>query len=489
MFRLESGATALPPDVAGFIEALNEPGTFHRQAIDFFSGDSDVVVARSPGRLDVMGGVADYSGSLVLQMPTLECTIVGIQRDPSRVLRVLSVGAGPQEHALRIDLPIGDLETAGKAVDYDRARDYFASDPSRHWVSYVAGAFLVLMRERNVTFSEGARILVASNLPRGRGVSSSAAIEVAVMQAVSVSLGLGIEPSELALLCQKVENSVVGAPCGIMDQMTAVCGEAHKLLALLCQPATLQGMISIPDGISVWGLDSGVRHSVSGAEYSSVRLGAFMGYRMIADQAGLDVSPTTAPGRVIINDPKWGGYLANITPSEFEDRYSRVLPDVIRGSEFISRYRGTTDSVAAVDPDRTYPVRAATAHPIYEHSRIRAFAHLLGGSVDDVTLTAMGELMHQSNASYSACGLGSEGTDLLVDLIRTAGPRKGLYGARVTGGGSGGTVAVLGKASAAGALESVASRYAEKTGYKPYIFRGSSSGAAAFGHLRMVANF
>jgi L-arabinokinase len=299
---------------------------------------------------------------------------------------------------------------------------------------------------------------------------------------------MSIEPSEMALLCQKIENSIVGAPCGIMDQMTAVCGEAHKLLALLCQPATLQGMISIPDGISVWGLDSGVRHSVSGVEYSSVRVGAFMGYRMIADQAGLDVSPATAAERVIIKDPKWGGYLANITPPEFEDRYSRGLPDVISGLEFISRYRGTTDSVTVVDRDRTYPVRAATAHPIYEHSRIQTFARLLDGSFDDRTVTTMGELMYQSNASYSACGLGSEGTDLLVDLIRAAGPRNGLYGARVTGGGSGGTVAVLGRASAAGALESVANQYAEKTGYKPYIFRGSSPGAAAFGHLRMAAN-
>src|SRR5262249_32003353 len=253
----------------------------------------------------------------------------------------------------RFILPLEDLERGGTPLDYDTARAYFARDPGNQWASYVAGAFLVLMRERSVTFSEGARILITSNLPQGRGVSSSAAIEVAVMQAIASSFGLSIEPLDLAFLCQRIENSVVGAPCGIMDQMTAVCGEANKLLALLCQPARLQGTISIPEGISIWGLDSCIPHSVSGSEYASVRVGAFMGYRIIADQAGLAATTTSTKGRVIVDDPEWGGYLANIGPSEFETRYADALPDVMSGDEFISRYQGTTGSATQVDPDRT----------------------------------------------------------------------------------------------------------------------------------------
>jgi L-arabinokinase len=270
-----------------------------------------------------------------------------------------------------------------------------------------------------------------------------------------------------------------------MDQMTAACGEAGKLLALLCQPARLEGTISIPGGVAVWGLDSGIRHSVSGDQYSSVRVGAFMGYRMIADRAGLEVRSGPLPGQVTIDDTKWAGYLANVTPSEFEKHYRSALPDNISGAEFTSRYQGTTDTVTSVDRDRTYPVRAATAHPVYEHNRVRTFAQVLTGAVDDHGLESLGELMYQSNASYSACGLGSEGTDLLVDLVRRAGPGKGLYGARITGGGSGGTVAVLGRPSAEAAVQEVADRYAEMTGYKPHIFRGSSSGASKFGHLRV----
>src|SRR5439155_15401674 len=98
-----------------------------------------------------------------------------------------------------------------------------------------------------------------------------------------------LPPRELALLCQVVENRIVGAPCGVMDQMTAACGEENRLLALLCQPAELQGQVSLPEEIAVWGIDSGVRHSVAGADYGSVRTGAFMGYRIIADLAGIPV--------------------------------------------------------------------------------------------------------------------------------------------------------------------------------------------------------
>ena len=88
----------------------------------------------------------------------------------------------------------------------------------------------------------------------------------------------------------------------------------------------------------------------------------------------------------------------------------------------------------------------------------------------------MGELMYASHASYSACGLGSDGTDLLVELVRQAGPAAGLFGAKITGGGSGGTVAILGRADAAQAVAEIARRYHEQTGREPYVFAGSSTG-------------
>src|SRR5262245_47768274 len=185
------------------------------------------------------------------------------------------------------------------------------------------------------------------------------------MSAVAAGFEILLDSVELASLCQKVENLVVGAPCGIMDQITVSCGERGRLLALLCQPADLINMISIPGNLAVWGLDSGVRHAVSGNPYGDVRAASFMGYRMIAEIDGLRVRQNEPTGSVQIDDPHRRGYLANISPEEFEHSYAKYLPERISGAEFLSRYKGTTDLVSRIDPGRNYSVKASSAHPIF----------------------------------------------------------------------------------------------------------------------------
>ena len=93
--------------------------------------------------------------------------------------------------------------------------------------------------------------------------------------------------------------------------------------------------------------------------------------------------------------------------------------------------------------------------------------------------------MYLAHESYGACGLGSTGTDLLVELVRRAGPSRGLYGAKITGGGSGGTVAVAGASDASPAVLDVVEAYARETGRSPRVFSGSSCGAAEFGIARL----
>lgn len=483
MYRIVHGTTHGLPDAAQFIELLNtleeHPAL---EARELFDTPTELFVARAPGRLDVMGGIADYSGSLVLEMPILEATLVALQRDAARTLKIVSL-SDEEEPALAFEMPLTDFESDGAPVTYETARAYFQRDPPRHWAAYVAGVFLALMRERGAVFREGARLLISSRVPGGKGVSSSAALEVATMQAAAAAYDIPLEPRETALLCQMVENLVVGAPCGVMDQTTSVCGESNGLLMLLCQPAELQGAVEIPDEIAFWGLDSGVRHAVTGADYGSVRAGAFMGYRIIAELAGLQVSAGETGEPVQIDDPRWGGYVANIRPSEFEQYFAARLPELVGGAEFLARFKGTTDTLTRVAPERSYAVRVPTAHAVYEHHRVRVFKELLAGRPTGRRLELLGELMFQSHASYSACGLGVAGTDRLVELVRECGPAEGLYGAKITGGGSGGTVAVLGRRDAGAAIAKVADRYARETGHKPHIFADSSPGSAAFGHL------
>jgi L-arabinokinase len=95
--------------------------------------------------------------------------------------------------------------------------------------------------------------------------------------------------------------------------------------------------------------------------------------------------------------------------------------------------------------------------------------------------------MYESHESYGRCGLASPGTDRIVALVKSAGPAAGLYGARITGGGSGGTVAVLGRVDASAALARIADQYERETGYRPYVFAGSSPGVAATGATALKA--
>ena len=424
------------------------------------TGDAELSIARAPGRLDVMGGIADYSGSLVLQRPIAEATFAAVERIDRPVLEIVSVGR-PQH-----TVPLASLAPGGMPLEYDQARRMLAAT---HWVSYVGGVVLVLARERGMTLDSGARIVVTSAVPEGKGVSSSAAIETATMGAVAGAFGIALEPRDLALLCQKAENLVAGAPCGVMDQMTCVFGEQDALLALLCQPAELQPSVPVPEDVGFWGLDSGERHAVGGSDYGAVRTGAFMGLRILSERIDLP-----------------GGHLANLEPEALEGELMRDLPEEMSGGEFIERYGATADTVTSVERQRRYRVRTPTVHPVYERRRAERFRALLRERCgDDASAEGrrheLGALMSESHAGYGACGLGSPGTDLLAALVRAEGPAAGLYGARITGGGSGGTVAVIGRRDASTAIARVAAAYERQTGYRPYVFAGSSPGAAAFG--------
>ena len=419
-------------------------------------------IARAPGRLDVMGGIADYSGSLVLERPIAEATWVAVQRIDRPILEIVSLGRDA------CTIPLELLVPDGAPVSYEDARRMFTKARLKpdttydHWTAYIVGVVLVLARERGLPLTSGARIVVVSDVPEGKGVSSSAAVETATMAATASAFGIAVEPRELALLCQTAENHVAGAPCGVMDQMTCVFGDEHALLALLCQPAELQAPVPIPDDIEVWGLDSGERHAVGGSDYGAVRAGAFMGLRILSEH-------TSVPGN----------YLANIAVDQFEQELVRYLPEQMSGDEFLARYGSTADPVTSVEHGRWYCVRAPAAHPVYERSRVEAFRRLLPESAEDAR-RRLGQLMYDSHASYGRCGLGSKGTDRLVALVRE-GEAAGLYGARITGGGSGGTIAVIGRREAAAAIARVADAYEEQTGYRPHIFAGSSPGVVAFG--------
>lgn len=454
----------------------------HASVAPYFDSNKALFVARAPGRLDVMGGIADYSGSTVLQFPLAESAVVFCQHTTEPVVRVVSAFDESGHDYRSVSLALSDFfdSTTGHPASLSQMQKRFhALSKEQHWVAYIAGVFSVLMDATEFSLKSGVVLYVHSTVPQGKGISSSAAIEVATMRVVTRAFDIKVSAHQQAVLCQRVENHVVGAPCGLMDQMTCSVGVKNSLLRLLCQPDIVQEPVQIPSGLAVFGIDSGVRHAVSSSDYESVRVSAFMGYRYMLDSAGIATKNVKASSIV---DDRWQGYLANVSVSEFTQHFEAALPETISGTDFLQRYDNTADSVTQVNPHMHYAVRVCTAHPVYEHFRVQLFANLASQCTDHESMVAaallMGECMYQSHASYSVCGIGCDGTDDLVSRLRQIGAARGIYGARITGGGSGGTVAVLAQVKCEELVRTVASDYAENSGIGGQVFSGSSDGAS-----------
>ena len=439
-----------------------------------FHKDKPVFSATSPGRMDVMGGIADYSGSRLLQMPIAESTTVSLQLREDGVFHLFSKGIRHKDLETEIVFK-GGLAPAEAGV-------FLRSQPGGDWAAYVIGCFVILNLELGLPFS-GADIYIESNVPAGKGVSSSAALEVATMLSLMKAHGVVPDRIKLPLWAQKVENQVAGAACGLMDQLSVTLGEKKKLLPLVCQPYTVFDAVSIPAGIIFAGIDSGVRHAVGGASYGDVRTAAFMGYSIIAAEHGvgaLEIETARAIGSW--KDLPYGGYLANIPLSLFEQRYAGLLPGKIHGRDFLARYGGTIDAATSVDPARIYDLLSCARHPVEEEFRVSSFERLLKAFPKSRDrrdlLCAMGELMMQSHASYSAVGLGNERTDEIVEMVRAAGHDKGVYGARISGGGSGGTVVVLAEGRVGReTVKKIHKELSERQGKRLSLFLGSGDGA------------
>ena len=440
---------------------------------DWFRLGRPIVVGYAPARLDVMGGIADYSGATVLELPLALGVRVAAQLGDDGLLAVRTDGpAVPQLARPDVSLPATVLR-AGSPGEVPARLRAALEDAGAAWASYILGPLAILRSTGLLPQVAGLRLAAWSDVPAGAGISSSAALEVAALRAVQGLLNLDVEPLRLAVLAQQAEHRVARAPCGIMDQVTATLGRKDHLLMLRCQPAEVLGHRLLPRDGQVFGIDSGVAHRVAGDQYGRVRVATFMGRAIIAAHSK-DAERADPPG----------GYLCNLAPERFATAYERLLPVEMSGADFLARYGETGDDATTVDAAAIYRVRACTTHPILEQANVVAFLAALDRyeeTGDRGALEEAGAAMYRSHHSYGArCGLGTPETDLIVNLVREQGPHHGLYGAKITGGGAGGTVAVLGAGSGARAgVEEIAATYARRSGNKTRVLAGSSDGAAA----------
>jgi L-arabinokinase len=275
------------------------------------------------------------------------------------------------------------------------------------------------------------------------GVSSSAALEVATLRALEKASGRRLRGTSLARLAQRAENDLVGVPCGLMDQLASAHGTRGALLPILCRPDVLDDPVPLPPGAVVVGWPSGVRHAVSGSPYATARAAAFMGKKILENSLARPLA-----------------YVTELTPSQLNDLLGHdELPSVLLGRDFLARHGAVDDPLSKIDPEKGYPVDAAVRFPITENSRAALAVQLLRAVRADnrqETLRTVGVFLYESHGGYSAMGLGCQETDVMVQAVRDRGPERGFYGARVSGGGSGGTVVVLLEATALPELEELA---------------------------------
>ena len=346
-------------------------------------------VGRAPGRLDVLGGVGDYSGSLVLQAPIRASTTVEIA--PCAEYRLQSDSHG---------------EAAAASLDLARLP---------RWTHYPLGCLQVFTAVKRWRPRRGLAFRIRSDVPPSAGVSSSAALEIATLRALAALSGIGFDGLEIAYLARRAENEIVGVPCGLMDQLASAFGRPGAILPILCRPDVLGEPIGLPHGAAVVGWPSPITRAVGGSPYTTARTASLMGKRLIETRLG-----------------RTWRYTSELPLVE-------SLPERMAGADFLAQHRPIDDPLSVVEPEREYPVRAATRFPIEEHARCLHACELLHAG----RLSEIGRLMKASHRGYGAMGLGTDETDRMVARIEELGPSEGFYGARVSGGGAGGTVVVL----------------------------------------------
>jgi galactokinase len=435
----------------------------------FFRTMRPAWIARAPGRLDLMGGNVDYTGGLVLQLPLRESVWAAVQPSPEPEIRIFNPDAARFGWETTLEIQTSKISSL-KAIAALCERS-----PGALWGRYVLGAFHLLHQRFGAFANQGANLFLASNLPPNRGVASSAALEIATLKAASAALGIPLDGVALAEAGQWVENVAAHSACGIMDQAAIVLGQQNCLLPLLCQPCSPLAPIRLPQGLRIWGIDSMVSRSTHGKAYETARAAAFIGYQMICQWEGLHPVPEEISGIPRWTDARWNGYLSNIAPSTFRASYERRLPESLSGRDVLRLFDRHLDPFTSVDPDLSYPIRAAVRYASEENLRVETAKTLfeaLGNIEFDRTLRLIGELLFQSHLAYAECGLGAAACDDLVTLAR----RFGFFGAKMTGGGAGGVVAILGHESQEDSLKQLLAEYAAEHGATPYLFEGSSDG-------------
>ena len=203
------------------------------------------VIASAPGRVNLIGEHTDYNEGFVL---------------PMAIDRRVTVAVSPRDDG-RV---IAYAESFGEQREVDLSQ---SSSRGRQWTDYVAAVFRALADESGTS---GMNLYIGGGVPIGAGVSSSAALEVAIGRAITEATATPWNPTHMARVAQRAENDFVGVNCGIMDQFTAARARQGTALLLDCRTLDVS-YVEFPDDVAVVVMDTGVRRALSTSDYNARR--------------------------------------------------------------------------------------------------------------------------------------------------------------------------------------------------------------------------
>lgn len=331
-----------------------------------YFGHKPTVISASPGRVNLIGEHTDYNEGFVMPMALNNINVIAIAPSPTGKHRWIG-GIGEE----MIELDPAETATPGEPF----------------WTNYVRGVITMLGR-RGITVP-AVDMLIDSNVPRGGGLSSSAAFEVSACTAFAALCGADVTPTDRALIGQATEHEFVNVPCGIMDQFISANGRKDHALMLDCKDLSYKLVPMTDPTVSVLVIDSAVKHS-------------------LAD----------------------GGYAAR--RKNCEDACTILGVSSLRGA--------TLEMLEAKKAELGDLCYRRARHVIGENLRVAAFAEAVAAG----DWNAAGVAMRGSHASLrDDFEVSCAEVDTLVSLADSIPSAASVYGARMTGGGFGGCIVAL----------------------------------------------
>ena len=385
---------------------------------------SSITRASAPGRVNLIGEHTDYNGGFVLPTTIPQHTHAELTPRSDRTVRVRSGNApnressaarsGQTDAALnaRTNVARGDQSNTRRSGYRGLWQHYVVGEEHRvgGWLDYVQGLTWAL-RSADFTLPSGFDISLSSEVPLGAGLSSSAALEVAVLRAIRAAFGLALDDVSLALLGQRAENDFVGARCGIMDQMAASLADASSALFLDTRSLAYR-RVPLPTGADLVVIHSGVSHELSAGDYNTRR-------------------------------------------AECEEA-ARLLG--------VAQLRDLNVADAARVNALREPLNRRARHVVTEDARVQAAVTAL----ESGDLERLGQLFGESHASMrDDFEVSVPDVDALVEIAQAD---AAVFGARLTGGGFGGSIVALARAGSGGVVAArIAQAYAQRSGRQPTV--------------------